>query len=609
MKADLQRLESLHEAVASLLARETEELAARAAALGDSCRAGAVGLDPASRRLEATCRELAERLTQLRRLAGDDLLARARGEIDRLRALLPDVRFAAVLGGLVVAEPAGCEAFCAQLLDRLVEATGAERGFVVFYHPASTEAEVAAARDFGSRNLSLEEYQVSRTLLHEVLAAGKPLLLTDAASDSGYSGETSVQRLRLRSVLAAPMRDGERCLGALYLENNGRSGAFDDADLALVEAAGRFALAWLRHGGMLPPIWDDEERVFLDGERVGEELVGRDPKLLELKSLIERLADSPATVLVSGENGTGKELVARALHYASRRRAQPFVAVNCAAIPETLLETELFGHERGAFTGATERVLGRVEQARGGTLFLDEVSELAYPLQAKLLRFLQLHEFDRLGGREPIRVDVRVVAATSKDLKAMTEAGKFQEALYYRLNVVPLHLPSLRERPGDIPLLIEHFLGRFAALYGRPVRIEPEAVDRLTGHGFPGNVRELENLVHRLVALSVDGVLRRADLPAELQGPRAPNLQLGKGPLARLLGTPPADLAELRRRRRDLARLLGDQERELARRAVARAGGNISRAARELGLHRVTLHRLLQGEGAGAEGGTGNPST
>ncbi len=605
MKADFQRLASLHAAISELLARETGELAAHAGALAEACRELAAGSsEPAPRRLEGECRALADRLGQLRRLAADDLLARAERELERIRGSFAEARLAGVLVDLVAVGDDGREAFCARLLDRLVEATGAERGFVVFYHPASTAAEVAAARDFASKNLSLDEYQVSRTLLYEVLTTGKPLVLADATRDPGFSAESSVQRLQLRSVLAAPMKDGERCLGALYLENNRRAGAFDDADFALVEGAGRFALAWLRHAGLLPAVSQSEERVFLDSGRVGEELVGRDPQMLELRALIERLADSPATVLINGESGTGKELVARALHYASRRRAQPFVAVNCAAIPEALLESELFGHERGAFTGAAERALGRLEQAQGGTLFLDEVSELAYPLQAKLLRFLQLHEFDRLGGRAPIRVDVRVVAATSKDLKAMAEAGRFQEALFYRLSVVPVDLPSLRERPGDIPLLIDHFLGRFAALYGRPVRAEREVVDRLVAHAFPGNVRELENLLHRLVALSADGVLRRSDLPAELQGPPAPSLALGSA--ARLLDSPPADLAELRRRRREVARLLSEQERELARRAVAAAGGNISRAARELGLHRVTLHRLLQGD---ADDGGETPAT
>jgi DNA-binding NtrC family response regulator/GAF domain-containing protein len=600
MKADIHRLESLHQALGDLLERETGELAARAAALAEACRElGAARVEGTPRRLERECRELAARLAQLGRLAGEDLLAKARAEAALVGPLVGDARLAAVVGDLLSAGD-GREAFCSRLLDRLVEATGAERGFVVFYVPASTEAEVAAARDFASRNLSLEEYRVSRTLLAEVLAEGRSLLLADAASDPGYSRETSVRRLGLRSVLAVPMQEADRCLGAIYLEHGGRAGAFDAADLALVEHAGRIALAWLRRGDLLPPSWRGEERVFLDGERVAQELVGRDPKLLELKSLIARLADSPATVLVSGESGTGKELVARALHYASRRCDGPFVAVNCAAIPETLLESELFGHERGAFTGATQRSVGRFEQAQGGTLFLDEVSELALPLQAKLLRFLQLHEFDRLGGREPIRVDVRVVAATSKDLKAMTAAGAFQEALYYRLSVVPLRVPSLRERPGDIPVLLDHFLARFAALYGRPARFEREVVQRLAAHSFPGNVRELENLVHRMVALSPDGVVRASDLPAELQGPPLPSLPLDKTSLGRALASPPGDLEELRRRREQVGRLLAAQERELARRAVEAAGGNVSLAARQLGLHRVTLHRLLQ---RGSDGG------
>src|SRR6185295_1000782 len=288
---------------------------------------------------------------------------------------------------------------------------------------------------------------------------------------------------------------------------------FDRRDTGLLQIIAEFAVFYLRHAHLLPAMFQRESRVFFDETKASKEIIGSDPKILALLETVRRLADSPATVLIEGESGTGKELVARALHYQSSRRDHPFVPINCAAIPDNLLESELFGYEKGAFTGATERYLGRIEQGNRGTIFLDEVSELAYALQAKLLRFLQSNEFSRLGGKETISVDVRVVAATSKDLKVMMEAGKFQEALYYRLNVIPARLPSLGERSDDIPILVAHFLKKFSAIYGKGVRIENQAIEVLRGHSYRGNVRELENLIHRTVALASTDVIRIGDLP------------------------------------------------------------------------------------------------
>jgi DNA-binding NtrC family response regulator len=298
--------------------------------------------------------------------------------------------------------------------------------------------------------------------------------------------------------------------------------------------------------------------------------------------------------LIEGESGTGKELVARALHYQSERRDRPFVAINCAAIPETLLESELFGHERGAFTGATDRYVGRIEQGNGGTILLDEVSELAYTLQGKLLRFLQSNELSRLGGKETIRIDARLVAATSKDLKAMMEAGKFQEALYYRLNVIPIRLPTLAERKSDIPLLIAHFLKKFSAIYGTQARLDGQAIELVKEHVFHGNVRELENLIHRLVALAQNETIGAGDLPEEVLKTHAERISLKRDPLQTILATPPANLLELRHRKQEIRRALAEQERELVEQAIDECGGNLTEAASRLGLHRITLHRILK---------------
>jgi transcriptional regulator with GAF, ATPase, and Fis domain len=593
MKNSAARIHSLAETFAALLEREREACAGMISALAESVRV--LQGDTADRRLQrlgSQLRQLRERLDLLAEVAGRDFLSQIAREAEALEGAGADARAGAVLSAL--AEPRAPAPFCEELLARLAEATGAERGFVLAYLPESTEADVLAALNFRTTNLSMGEYDFSRTLLREVFERGEALVVDDALSDPSFAAEASVRRLELKSVLAAPLRRGARVVGALYLENNSAPCAFGHDERRLLEAVARFAAFYLQHARLLPAAIGREGRVFFDASKAAEGIVGEDPQIVALHEMIGRVADSPATVLIEGESGTGKELVARAIHYRGARRERPFVAINCAAIPEALLESELFGHERGAFTGATERRAGLVEQAEGGTLFLDEVGELAYQLQAKLLRFLQSNEFYRVGARAPVRVDVRVVAATAKDLRALSAAGKFQEALYYRLNVIPLRLPPLRERKRDIPLLVEHFVAKYSAAYGRRAQVEPEVLFVLDGHPFPGNVRELENLVHRLVALAPAEVIRVADLPAEVLNLAPRRVSLARDPLYKILGAPPADLGELRRRREEIRRVLAEQERALAERAVEEAGGNLTEAARRMKVHRVTLHKMLK---------------
>jgi DNA-binding NtrC family response regulator len=251
-----------------------------------------------------------------------------------------------------------------------------------------------------------------------------------------------------------------------------------------------------------------EMRLTLDRGHALEQIVGRSPAMMKVIDRIRAVAENDANVLITGESGTGKERIARAIHDLSKRKAGPFVALACAAIPGPLLEDEIFGHERGAFTDAKERKLGRFERAEGGTIFLDDIDDMPLETQVKLLRVLQERQFERLGGEKPIKVDVRVVAATKVDLGEAAEDGEFREDLYYRLNVVPVHLPALRERDGDVPLLVEHFLKRFGQ--GRTFTVAPEIMAELAAYRWPGNVRELENAVERAVALAPPhGVLSR----------------------------------------------------------------------------------------------------
>jgi len=257
-----------------------------------------------------------------------------------------------------------------------------------------------------------------------------------------------------------------------------------------------------------------------------DNIIGSSESICQVFDIIRKVADTDSTVLIMGESGTGKELVARAIHHNSDRREGPLIPVNCAAIPEELLESELFGHEKGAFTHAVRTRIGRFEQADGGTIFLDEVGDMSPTLQVKILRVLQEHQFERIGGTRPLKVNIRVLAATNQDLKKMVQQGRFREDLYYRLNVIPIKIPPLRERSGDIPILINHFLSEFSRKKKRKVlRVSPEALRCLTGYAWPGNVRELENLMERLVILVDGDTIDPRDLPERMaQAPRPETL-------------------------------------------------------------------------------------
>ena len=313
-----------------------------------------------------------------------------------------------------------------------------------------------------------------------------------------------------------------------------------------------------------------------------DELIGRSEPMRRVRELIARLAATDARVLITGESGTGKELAAAALHQGSRRAAAPFVRVNCAAIPRDLVESELFGHERGAFTGATERRRGRFELAGGGTLLLDEIGELSLEAQAKLLRVLESGEIERVGGSGPFPVDVRTLAATNRDLRADVLTGRFREDLFFRLEVVPLHMPPLRDRLDDIPLLVGHFLRRNRERTGlRPPLLEPVALEALADHAWPGNVRELANIVERLTIVHAGERVGDAEVARILEGSRpAPAIEPPSGTMSDTGGS--------------LAERLDAFERDLILRALDVAEGNVAAAARDLATDRANLYRRMR---------------
>jgi DNA-binding NtrC family response regulator len=436
-------------------------------------------------------------------------------------------------------------------------------------------------------------------------------VLTTLLAQEGFgvaaaqTGEEALERIRSEVVdlvlldVRLPGRDGIEVLEAVKAHRPDCSvlmmtafGSVESAVAALRAGADDYLVKPFRAEEVLRRIQAVLERQRLRrevrrlrrevGSRYGfGSLLGRSPAMRALVSQLEQVAATRSTVLLMGESGTGKELAARALHYHSDRAERPFVVIDCAAIPETLQESELFGHTRGAFTGAVAAKRGLFEEARGGTVFLDEVGDLSGATQAKLLRVLQEGTVRRLGDTRTIQVDVRIIAATNRDLPAEVRAGRFREDLFFRLNVLPLQLPLLRERPEDIPLLAEHFLRRFAAETGRPVRhIAPAALDCLIAYRWPGNVRELEHAIERAVLLSQGETLEVRDLPPAVQGGGGQGVE--EAPL---------------RLRDAVARLNVDLERGLIRRALARTGGNRTEAASLLGISRRALLYKLKDYG------------
>jgi two-component system, NtrC family, response regulator AtoC len=332
-------------------------------------------------------------------------------------------------------------------------------------------------------------------------------------------------------------------------------------------------------------------------------LVGESPAICQVYAVVEKVADTPSTVLITGESGTGKELVARALHDHSSRRAGPFIKINCAAIPKTLMESELFGYDKGAFTGAVGSKPGRFELAHGGTLFLDEIGEIPVEMQVKLLRVLQESEFERVGGIKTIKVDVRLLTATNRDLAAEVAAGNFRDDLYYRLNVVPIHLPALRERRQDIPLLVDHFIARFNERLKKQITgVDPAAVERLVAHNWPGNIRELENVIERTILFCEGPRIRLQDLPADLGGgtlrPSQPDLPVVVSAPPPAASPPPAaapPVGEEVGSLKEAVRVETERvERDLIQRALDETGGNVTQAARKLQISRKSLQTKMK---------------
>jgi len=453
----------------------------------------------------------------------------------------------------------------ARLLDRvLATAVGiasAEKGFVALRR--GDAVDVRAARNVRPEALSEASFRTTRGFLDEVLRSGRPR----------REGTKDVNPILM---MAVPLKVEGEILGAVYLEKSSLAGPFD----ADVEEQ---AMAYARRaaGAIQRALIVDQARASLPPPPL-RSIVGHSPPLRRSLDILEKAAPTDASVLLLGESGTGKELFARALHELSSRRAKPFVAINCAALPETLLESELFGHVKGAFTGATSAAVGKFEAADGGTLFLDELAEMSPSLQAKLLRALQNGEIQPVGAPSSRRVNTRVVCATNQKLDERVAGGKFREDLYYRLNVVAIRLPSLRERREDLPSLIRHFLVVDAReLRKSVIGFDRPAMERLLRHDYPGNVRELHNVVRHAVLMAEGPVIGPRELPEYLRGAERDGPPIEAPTTAR-------ELSAAKRRARE------DVERAFVEEALKRSGGSVTRAAEETGVHRTRLAQLIK---------------
>ncbi|MEY2396453.1 MAG: hypothetical protein QOF94_2798 [Acidobacteriaceae bacterium] len=491
-----------------------------------------------------------------------------------LEKVAPTARMVRDLNALLkisktVSSVRGLEALEKQILESIFQFAPAERAAILL---CDGGLECTSVFGWDRRTGANHTVQVSRGILAQVIEQRVAVLCNDLPSAEPLADTDNAVVRHIRSVLAVPLEVFEEVLGVIYLDASDPEVRFDEEHLQLLTAIGSIAAFALDNARRME--WLEDENRRLQAEmNLEHNMVGESARMRDVFQFISRVAPKDSTVLVTGESGTGKELVARAIHQNSNRSKQPCVAINCAALAETLLESELFGHEKGAFTGAVIQKKGKLEVAEGGTVFLDEIGEMSPLLQAKLLRVLQEREFERVGGTRTIKMNVRLIAATNRDLSEEVRKGRFREDLFYRLNVVSLRMPALRERRGDISLLASYFAAKYGKRGNRPVLgISPRARACLLNYDWPGNVRELENAMERAVVLGSSDLILPEDLPESILEKAAP---AGAAPDAFHDG-------------------VRDAKKQLIVNAVEQASGNYTEAARLLGLHPNYLHRLIR---------------
>ena len=469
------------------------------------------------------------------------------------------------------------KALLEKVLEIAMETLDAERGFILLTAETQAEGfEVKARRNFTEKQLG-DVVRLSTSVVTEVLRSGEPLLIYEALQDERFGGAESIVLQQIQSIACVPLRLKDRQVGAIYLDSLTKRGRFTRDNLPFLNAFANQAAVAIENAQLYQTLRDENRHLRTEVQRLHgfDEIIGQSTRMRDVFDIMSRVLDNDATVLIEGESGTGKELVARAIHYNGHRKDAPFIAIFCGALSDELLESELFGHKKGAFTGATSDKKGLFEAADGGTIFLDEVGDLSPRLQTALLRVLQEGEVKRVGETHIRKVDVRVVSATNRLLQDLVREGSFREDLVYRLNTISVMMPPLRHRRSDIPLLAQHFLDQYAVRGRAHIRgFTPEALDALRGYAWPGNVRELENTIERAVVLTRSDLIDVADL-------RLPDRE-----------TVPSFEPGI---------TLKEAERRLVLHTLDDCSGNISETARVLGVSRRWLHYKLKEWGVSEE--------
>lgn len=463
-------------------------------------------------------------------------------------------------------------------IEVLHDRFGMERGTLTLLDPETNELSIEVARGLEPKVMERVRYKVGEGVTGKVVATGEPIVVPNVGKELLFLNRTK-SRGDLKksniSFICVPIRLGDATIGALSVDRVFHEDISFEEDVRLLGIVSSLIAQAVQVDQL---IRDNKRSLTFENEQLRSELkkkfrpeniIGESKRMTDVFSSIEFVSQTKATVLLRGESGTGKELVAHAIHYQSDRSGKPFIKVSCAALPETLLESELFGHEKGAFTGACAMKRGRFELAHGGTLFLDEIGDVSKAMQVKLLRVLQEKEFDRVGGIETVRVDVRLIAATNRDLEKEVRESRFREDLYYRLNVVPIFLPSLRDRKEDIPLLVKHFMEVAKQENHKQIdHLSQDAWDYLMSYSWPGNVRELQNSIEHAVIMCQGNTLLKEHFPIDLQ--------------AKI--KPPTDEEEAEEDSRSLPEAVQLLENRMMTKALQKTGGNKRRAAKLLGL-------------------------
>ena len=458
------------------------------------------------------------------------------------------------------------------VLRLTAEHMGMLRGTISLLNRQTGEIFIEAAYGLSDHQQKRGKYQLGEGIIGKVVQTGRPMVIPNISEEPKFLDKTGAREdLRKKDIsfICVPIKIGKDIIGTLSADRLFAEDISLDEDVRLLTIIASMIAQAVK---LRRSIQEERQRLLEENTRLQEELkdkfrpsniIGSSNNMQEVFDLIAQVSGSDATVLIRGESGTGKELVAHAIHYNSKRSEYPFIKVNCAALPETVIESELFGHEKGAFTSAVQARKGRFELANNGTIFLDEIGDLSPTIQVKLLRVLQEREFERVGGNETLHINVRIIAATNRDLERLLEDGKFREDLYYRLNVFPIHIPPLRHRKSDIMLLADHFVEKYSKKNGKKIkRISTPAINLLMSYHWPGNVRELENCIERAVLLSTDGVIHGHQLPPSLQSAESTDTGLHS----------------------TLQEALDNVEREILLDALKSLKGNMAKTAKYLGI-------------------------